>query len=301
MRPMRRPPPTKSTSAAILGPMLPGSNCPSAWCLRASASVMRSSQRCVGLLKSSATFSTPVGSTRMSAAMLRASRLEARSLSMTASTPRSSPPSSSITGMPPPPQATTTKPWAARFWMTAVSRMACGLGEGTTRRHPRPASSRTLQWYFFASCFARASSMCEPIRFGGVADARAWAVARRRRTLSRARVSKVGADRLGRVGERRVVAVDQSLRHDARRLALDAPALEHVAPRLEEHVADRALDIGAGIVHRHRRHLGDGKLRAAQDEADLGTVAVRHHDLPAAFDHARDVLGERAHHLVLVE
>src|ERR1051325_9394615 len=108
MRPMRPPPPTKSTSAAIFGPMLPGSNWSSAWCRRASARVMRARPRWVGLLKSSATFSTPVGSTRMSASMLRASRLEARSLSITASTPRRSPVLSSITGMPPPPQATTT-------------------------------------------------------------------------------------------------------------------------------------------------------------------------------------------------
>ena len=86
--------------------------------------------------------------------------------------------------------------------------------------------------------------------------------------------------------------------HD--RLAPDAAAPERVAQRLEEHVADRALDVGAGVVHRHRRHLGDGELRAAQDEADLRAVAVRDHHLPAALDHAGDVLGERAHHRVLV-
>src|SRR5258705_1768274 len=40
--------------------------------------------------------------------------------------------------------------------------------------------------------------------------------------------------------------------------------------------------------HRHRRHLGDGELRAAQDEADLRAVAVRHHHSPAGLDHAGD-------------
>src|SRR5687767_4892078 len=60
---------------------------------------------------------------------------------------------------------------AARVLMTLVSRIPCGLGEGTTRRQPRPASSRTVQRYFFASCLARASSMCEPIGLVGFANA----------------------------------------------------------------------------------------------------------------------------------
>ena len=41
--------------------------------------------------------------------------------------------------------------------------MRRGLGEGTTRRQPRPASSLTTQPCSAASFFARASSMWEPI------------------------------------------------------------------------------------------------------------------------------------------
>src|SRR5207237_4420812 len=78
-----------------------------------------------------------------------------------------------------------------------------------------------------------------------------------------ARLFHVRADRLGGIGEGRIVAIDDRQRDDRDRLAGDAAAPELVAQRLDEHVADRALDVGAGIVHRHWRHLGKRELRAA--------------------------------------
>jgi len=49
------------------------------------------------------------------------------------------------TGMPPPPTAMTTTSWSRSRRMVSCSRMEMGLGEATTRRQPRPASSLSVQ------------------------------------------------------------------------------------------------------------------------------------------------------------
>ena len=76
---------------------------PSARYSFASDSVIRSSQRCVGCPKSSATFSTAVVISSSSASISFASSEQAWSLSITAAMPVSSPFASATTGMPPPP------------------------------------------------------------------------------------------------------------------------------------------------------------------------------------------------------
>src|SRR3954471_11862389 len=142
----REPPPsTKRSAASTLGPMLPRANCPAAACSRSSAVVTRPSGRADGVPKSTITFGTSVAITRVSASISVARMAAVRSLSMTASTPRSACPSclSSMTGMPPPPAQTTRKPAAASAWMAGVSRTDSGSGEATTRRQPRsPRSSQ---------------------------------------------------------------------------------------------------------------------------------------------------------------
>ena len=81
---------------------------------------------------------------KMSTCRREASRAEARSLSMTASTPCSAP-LERTTGMPPPPTATTSTPSFTRSRMTSSSTISMGSGEGTTRRYPRAASSTISQ------------------------------------------------------------------------------------------------------------------------------------------------------------
>ena len=70
--------------------------------------------------------------------------------------------------------------------------------------------------------------------------------------------------------------------------------------RLDEHVADRALRVGHGVVHGHRVHLGLGQLRAAQDEADLRSVAVRDDEPPALLDQIDEMRNGAADGLVLL-
>lgn len=76
----------------------------------------------------------------MSASISWAKRQAARSLSMTAATPSREPSSRSTTGMPPPPQAMETVV-SHRVLIVPISTIRFGLGDGTTRRQPRPESS----------------------------------------------------------------------------------------------------------------------------------------------------------------
>ena len=132
---------TNSAAAWTLGPMLPGGNWPSARWRRASAAVISATARSSGVPKSIRTVGTPVTITRAWAPTASAMRSAAKSLSITASTPRQAPSSDRTTGMPPPPPATTTYPAPDRAEMAPASMGAIGRGEGTTRRYPRPASS----------------------------------------------------------------------------------------------------------------------------------------------------------------
>lgn len=84
----------------------------------------------------------------MSAWVSSASLEAAKSLSMTASIPRKRFKTLVLTtGMPPPPTAITMAPFSAKSLMVRFSTISMGLGEGTTRRQPRPASSLTVQWF----------------------------------------------------------------------------------------------------------------------------------------------------------
>ena len=94
---------------------------------------------------------------------------------------------------------------------------------GTTRRQPRPASS----------FMAKPCSSIIVFAFGLVVE---------------------GADRLGRVGEGRVLGVDRDLREQGHDRHLQLALAQVVVQRLLEHVADLALAHGAADVHRHRRH-----------------------------------------------
>ena len=87
MRTSSPPRSRKLIAASTLGPMEPRGNSPSSRYWRASDTVIRSSHRSSGCRKWTATRSTPVD--RMSSGMprLAASSADARSLSMTASTP----------------------------------------------------------------------------------------------------------------------------------------------------------------------------------------------------------------------
>jgi hypothetical protein len=107
-------------------------------------------------------------------------------------------------------------------------------------------------------------------------------------------------DRLGRIGEGRVVAVDQRLGDDGDGLAREAALAELVPEGFHEHVADRPLQVGAGIVHRHRRDLVDRELRATKDEAHLRAVAVGDDDDPARLDHVGDMRDGQRHPLELI-
>ncbi len=66
--------------------------------------------------------------------------------------------------------------------------------------------------------------------------------------------------------------------------------LNSFARRLGDHVANRALRVGADDIQRGGVHLGLGQLVAAQDEADLGPISMGDDQVPAALDHVGDVL-----------
>ena len=225
MRPELRPPPsTKSTSAAIFGPMLPASNWSSAWCRRASASVMRSSQRWSACRSRSPPSRLRSGDQHVGVHVARQQargevlvdhRLDAAQVAVLVLDHRDAAAAAGddhVAGRAS--AAMISISMIARGWATAPRAASRG-------RRPRA----TVQ----PSCCAPAPC---------------------------ARLLHVRADRLGRVGECRVVAVDQRLGDDARPACAGCRGGgTRCAERLHEHVADRALRVGAGIVHRHRRHL----------------------------------------------
>ena len=92
----------------------------------------------------------------MSASISCARRQAARSLSMTAATPLREPSGCSSTGTPPPPQAMVTVV-SHRVRMVPISTMRRGLGEGTTRRQPRPESSFMVKPFSSSSRMACSS------------------------------------------------------------------------------------------------------------------------------------------------
>ena len=151
--------------------MLPLAKCPCAFNSRTSASVTRASARSLGLLKLIITCGTAVEIKNKSAPSCSASSADTWSLSITASTPRSLPPLRRTTGMPPPPHATTKQPLVHSARIESSSMISRGIGEGTTQRQPRPASSFTRQPSSASRLRAVASSMKDPIGFAGSENA----------------------------------------------------------------------------------------------------------------------------------
>ncbi len=152
----------------------------------------------------------------------------------------------------------------ASSWMIFL-----GRGEATTRLKPRPASS-TITQPSFCLCWLASASLHER------------------------------ADRLGRVLEGLVVAVDQRLRdHRGHRRPL-RPVAHHVEHGHLDLVADGALGVGAARVERHLVQLGPRELAASEDEPDLRAVAVRDHHPMTLLDEARNLLAGLQGRLVLV-
>ncbi len=140
-----RPPRRKSRTARTFGPMLPSANSPRRAWPASSRSVTAPSHRCSGRPNPTATAGTSVTITSAVAPRLRAIRAAERSLSMTASIPRYRPPRSRTTGTPPPPATTGIQGVRRRApsqeRTASASSQRRGLGEATTRRHPRWAGS----------------------------------------------------------------------------------------------------------------------------------------------------------------
>ncbi len=76
--------------------------------------------------------------------------------------------------------------------------------------------------------------------------------------------------------------------------------MKFVVERLLQHVANGPLGIGHDQAERRRVDFMGGYFVAAQDEADLGPVAVGHHRVPPRLNDAGNVMGGLAHRIPLV-
>ncbi|WP_370559529.1 hypothetical protein [Edwardsiella tarda] len=83
--------------------------------------------------------------------------------------------------------------------------------------------------------------------------------------------------------------INQRLGHQGDDGLGDAAPRQLVVQRLLEHVADGTLGIADRIIQRDGGDLVAGQLGTAQDEANLGAVAMRYHQIPARVDHIGDV------------
>src|SRR6266508_1984075 len=133
---------TNRQAASTFGPMSPLANSPAAACRRSSSTRTTPSGRACAVPQPSCAASTSVARTRRRAPTVRASSAAARSLSMTASTPRKVPSGSRTTGIPPPPAAITRYPAASSVPTAGASSTSTGSGDATTRRQPRAPRSR---------------------------------------------------------------------------------------------------------------------------------------------------------------
>ncbi len=160
---------------------------------------------------------------------------------MTASAPRRLP-SSSKTGMPPPPEQTTSAPESTSVRMVVDLHDAQRLGRGDHAPEVVVVGGD------------------RPVEFGGKPEGFLVAVDR--------------ADRLGRVLEGGVVSVDDHLGEDGD----DVAPGQHVLELLLEHIADHALALGPEHVERVGRdvHVG-GRLQ--REQPHLRPVAVRHDEV----------------------
>ena len=121
----------KWQAASTFGPIEPAGNLKS----RIACGLARRNALAVGLPKSRNTASASVAIIKTSASSSRAESQEHRSLSITASIPRSTRPGSYTVGMPPPPAAMTIVPFSSSHFIGRISNIRLGSGDATTRRH----------------------------------------------------------------------------------------------------------------------------------------------------------------------
>ena len=86
------------------------------------------------------------------------------------------------------------------------------------------------------------------------------------------------------------LAIDLDLGHHRCNTLVDATLAEVVDQVLLEHVADGALRVGAAVVERDLMEFAARHLGAAQDEPDLGAVAVGNGHIPSLSDQGCDVV-----------
>ena len=100
------------------------------------------------------------------------------------------------------------------------------------------------------------------------------------------------ADRLGWVLKGRIITIHQHLSDDRSHVFIDLALIKPVLEVLLERVTDGALAVCAADIQRHLMHafVLRCNLRAAQDKADLGTVAVADGNFPARFNHVRNMI-----------
>ena len=97
-----------------------------------------------------------------------------------------------------------------------------------------------------------------------------------------------------------IVRLHPRLGDDGDALAVDLALEELVVECLLEHEPDAPLGVRHDQIQRRGMHLVAGQLVAAQDEADLGTVAVGQHHRPARFHHVGYPARRLAHGIPLV-
>ena len=236
---------TNSTAASTLGPIEPAGKLPAS----SSVVVARSSLRWFGVPQSVYTPSTSVAITYRSASRSRASRLPARSLSTTASTPTSwrFSPRAYMVGMPPPPAQMISTPCSSSHFRGRSSKMRSGRRRG---HHAAPVVAIGLD--------RPALVGCQGLGGGLVVDR---------------------SNELGRVAEGRVVGVHLDHGQDGGQRHLEG---QHIAQLLLQQVADHALRLGAQDVQWIGLDVRIGR-RLQRQQPDLRAVAVRHDQLMRAW------------------
>ena len=187
------------------------------------------------------------------------SRAAARSLSITASTPRRVPSASRTTGMPPPPAAITTYP--------AATRVATAGGVEDLARLRRRDDAPPAPLTAVLELLAVLDQDAAPPPTAGSGRS-AWSGC-----------SKPGSS-----------PVDEGAGDERGDRAVDAAPGQRRLERVHQDEAQRGLGLGAAPVQRHRGHDGGGQLVLHQEVADLRAVAMGDHDLVAGGDQVGDRL-----------